>query len=340
MLKPEKNNTIPQQTIQVAKAAFPKGNIYMRLRDELGPIYTDEELAELYPEKGQPGHNPWRLALVTVMPYVENLTDRQAADAVRGRIDGGKEAVLLEKMLSQLASSDLLNGKQTQRTDATHVIAKIRSMNRLEMVGETVRRVLNDLAIVAPEWLREHVQPQWVERYGRRFDAHRLPKSKEERQALAKEIGQNGYLIMTAAYEENIPAEVQDLTSLEILRCIWVQQYYLVEDEICWRTKEKWGHPPARQMIASPDELDARYSGKRGMYWSGYKVHLTETCEPGHPHLITHVKKPRQPQTMLMLQKRSRTIWLKKTVFPSGIWSTVVTLTWKYYFTVRTAGLT
>ena len=318
MLKPEKNHAIPEQTQQVAQAAFPNGNIYMRIRDEVGRVYEDDELAELYPGKGQPAINPWRLALVTVMQFVENLSDRQAADAVRGRIDwkyalglelddagfdfsvlsefrlrlieGGKESVLLEKLLERLESSGLLKGKHTQRTDATHVLAKIRRMNRLEMVGETVRRVLNDMAIVAPEWLRGHLQPQWVERYGRRFDAYRMPKSKDKQQVLAKEIGKDGYEIMKAAYAENAPVDVQDLTSLEILRRIWVQQYCLVEGEVHWRTKKQWGHPPSNQMIASPDELDARYGGKRSMYWTGYKVHLTETCEEGHPHLITHVE--------------------------------------------------
>jgi transposase len=117
-----------------------------------------------------------------------------------------------------------------------------------------------------------------------------LPKSKEKQQALAEEIGQDGNQNMKVAYPENAPAEVKNLTSVEILRCIWVQQYCLVEDENHWRTKKQWGHPPAHQMIASPDELEARYGGKRSKFWTGYKVHLTETCEPGQPHLITHVE--------------------------------------------------
>jgi transposase len=318
MLKPEQDFSIPKQTVRVARAAFPKGSLHMQIRDEIGRVYKDDELAELYPEKGQPAINPWRLAMVTVMQYVENLSDRQAADAVRGRIDwkyalgleledagfdfsvlsefrqrlidGGKETVLLERLLERIEACGLLKGKHTQRTDATHVIARIRRMNRLEMVGETVRRVLNDMALVAPEWLRGQLKPAWVERYGRRFDAYRLPKSKAKQQALAAEIGRDGYGIMMVAYQENAPADIRDLISLEILRRIWVQQYCLVDDEIHWRTKKQWGHPPSHQMIASPDDLDARYGGKRSMFWTGYKVHLTETCEPGQPHLITQVE--------------------------------------------------
>src|SRR3954463_1282370 len=74
-------------TARVARATFPKGNPYLRLRDELGPVFSDGDFADLYPRRGQPALPPWRLALVTVMQFAEDLPDRRAADAVRGRID-------------------------------------------------------------------------------------------------------------------------------------------------------------------------------------------------------------------------------------------------------------
>src|ERR687893_2027154 len=86
-LHPVTIEPIPEQTVQIARAAFPKGNLYLRLRDELGTLFTDQDFAHLYPRRGQPALAPWRLALVTVLQFVENLPDRQAADAVRGRID-------------------------------------------------------------------------------------------------------------------------------------------------------------------------------------------------------------------------------------------------------------
>jgi transposase len=70
-------------TIAVGRAAFPKGNVYMQMRDELGTMFEDEDFAALYAQRGQPGMAPWRLALIMVMQFAENLTDRQAADAVR-----------------------------------------------------------------------------------------------------------------------------------------------------------------------------------------------------------------------------------------------------------------
>jgi transposase len=78
---------IPEQTVEVARAAFPKGNPYMRMRDQLGPIYTNPEFAHLFPKDGQPAEAPAHLALISIMQFAEGLSDEQAADAVRARID-------------------------------------------------------------------------------------------------------------------------------------------------------------------------------------------------------------------------------------------------------------
>jgi transposase len=86
-LQPEPIGPIPEETARVARAAFPKGTAYMRIRDELGVFYTDELFATLFSAEGQPAESPWRLALICVLQFAENLSDRQAADAVRARID-------------------------------------------------------------------------------------------------------------------------------------------------------------------------------------------------------------------------------------------------------------
>ena len=79
---------VPEETARIARAAYPQGNIYMQLRDTLGTIYEDDQCADLFPQRGQPAETPWRLALVSVLQFREGLSDRQAADAVRGRLDG------------------------------------------------------------------------------------------------------------------------------------------------------------------------------------------------------------------------------------------------------------
>ena len=142
------------------------------------------------------------------MQFVENLSDRQAADSVRSRIDwkyvlglvltdpgfdfsvlsefrarlidGNYEQRLLDTMLAQLEERGVLKARGQQRTDATHVLAAIRPLNRLEMVGETMRAALNELAVAAPAWLLEHSRPEWLERYGVRVDVYRLPKPRPD----------------------------------------------------------------------------------------------------------------------------------------------------------------
>ena len=86
-LRPQPILSIPDHTATVAHAAFPNGHMYLVLRDELGTIYDDTLFAGLYPRDGQPALSPWQLALVTVLQFVEHLPDRQAAAAVRSRID-------------------------------------------------------------------------------------------------------------------------------------------------------------------------------------------------------------------------------------------------------------
>ncbi len=180
-LKSELVPPIPEETKRVSEAAFPKGSTYMRMRDELGTLYQDEQFASLFPPQGQPAESPWRLALICVMQFSENLSDRQAADAVRGRIDwkyalsleltdsgfnfsvlsefrtrlldGGMEQELLDTMLTVFQEHGLLKQRGRQRTDSSHVLAAIRGLNRLESVGETLRATLNSLASATPEWL-------------------------------------------------------------------------------------------------------------------------------------------------------------------------------------------
>src|SRR5499426_4456025 len=193
---------VPDDTARVARAAFPKGNPYLLLRDTLGTIFRDDDFATCFPLDGQPGLPPWRLALVTIMQFREHLADRQAAEAVRARIDwkyllglelsdpgfdfsvlsefrdrllaGSAAELLLEKVLERCRGAGLLTARGHQRTDATHVLAAIRVLNRLELVAETLRAALNALATVAPAWLQGLAPLAWYERYGKRIEDSRL----------------------------------------------------------------------------------------------------------------------------------------------------------------------
>ena len=314
-LHSQREFSIPEETSRVARAAYPKGNLYMKMRDALGTMYHDESFAHLFPQNGRPVEAPWRLAFITVVQFIEGLPDRQAADAVRGRIDlkyalglelidpgfdftilsdfrlrlieGGAEQVLLDAMLAIFKEQGWLKQRQRQRTDSTHVLAKVRAINRLMCVGEAMRFAPGSIAVVAGEWLLAHSDPEWLDRYGHRIEESRLPQSQEDRLAVAELIGRDGSTLLAYIYAVEAPAWLREIPAVEILRRIWMQNYVWVEGQLHWRNNDQL--PPGKQFINSPYDLEARYGKKRETRWTGYKVHLTETCEEDAPHLITHV---------------------------------------------------
>jgi transposase len=197
---------------------------------------------------------------------------------------------MLEAILRLCRERKLIKERGKQRTDSTHVLATIRVLNRLENVGATLRHALNTLAVAAPEWLGAHATPEWIERYGARVEEYRLPKGKDERLTLAELIGADGHKLLEAIYADAGPAWMRQVPAVERLRQVWVQQYYLAENELHWRTAEEHGLAPAAVGIRSPHDPQARYSEKRSTAWIGYKAHLTETCDEDKPRLITEVE--------------------------------------------------
>ncbi len=173
------------------------------------------------------------------------------------------------------------------------MLAKIRAINRLVCVGETLRHTLNCLAIVAPAWLLEHSQPEWVDRYGVRLEDSRLSSGEEERQIWAENVGQDGSTLLSALFEPGAPSWLQQVPAVDILRRVWIQNYHWSAGKLSWRSTENI--PPAALYISSPYDLDAHYSKKRTTSWVGFKVHLTETCEKDSPHVITHVETTTAP---------------------------------------------
>jgi transposase len=325
-LHPHVIEPVPEDTARVARAAFPKGHPYLTFRDALGTIFQDEDFAALFPASGQPGLSPWRLALVTLLQFRENLADRQAAAAVRARIDwkyllsleltdpgfdfsvlsefrdrllaGSAEALLLDKLLERCRALGLLKARGQQRTDSTHVLAAIRVMNRLELVAETLRAALNALATVAPDWLQALAPLAWYERYRKRIEDTRLPQSTASRDAYAQTVGEDGFHLLEALDAPETPAGLRELPVIATLRQTWQRPYERSTGEVPTsghaavsrvRFKANRDLPPAAEGIESPYDPEARYRHKRDTSWTGYMVHVSETCEPTAPHLLTHV---------------------------------------------------
>jgi transposase len=246
---------VPAETVRVAHAAFPDGNVYLRLRDELGTLFDDEIFATVYAIEGQPALHPWQLALVSIMQFMENLSDRQAAQAVRARIDwkyalgleltdegfhysvlsefrtrlvqGSMEQVLLDTVLQRCHERGWLRARGRQRTDSTYILGAVKALNQLELVGETLRHALNVLATVAPEWLKPQIPPAWFERYAERIEDYRLPKDQTDRDALSATMGEDGYLLLASIDQAAAQPEwrwLKELPAVRTLEQIWAQQ--------------------------------------------------------------------------------------------------------------------
>ena len=245
---------VPEETARIVRACFPRGPLVVQLRDALGTLYGDDDFADLFPARGQPAEAPWRLALVTVLQFVEGLPDRQAADAVRSRLDwkyalslelsdrgfdhtilsefrrrlvaGGAEERLLDLVVEQARARGWIKTRGKQRTDSTPVLAAVRALTRLEGVGETLRHALNVLAEVAPDWLRARAQPDWVERYAHRVEEYRLPSGKAARADYANQVGADGRRLLDALDEPATPTWLRELPAVQTLRRVWAQQYH------------------------------------------------------------------------------------------------------------------
>jgi transposase len=331
---------VPEQTARMARAAFRKGNLAMRIRDELGQVYDDARFTAVFGVRGRPGISPAQLMIASVLQFTENLTDRQAAEAIRDRItwkyalgleledpgfdpsvlsefrarlvDGGLTSLALDALLERLRDLGLLKARGRQRTDSTHVLGAIRDMNRLELAGETLRATLEALAVAAPLWLTEVIDASWQDVYGARIDNLHLPEDATKRAELMVRYGRDGYHLLEAAYDPHAPHWIREVPAVQVLRRIWIQQFYRDVDasgrqEVRRREKAPDGDglPPGQDRLISPYDLDARNSVKRETTWGGYKVHFTETCDPPettpapntdpgvkrgeHPNLITNV---------------------------------------------------
>lgn len=252
---------------------------------------------------------------MTVLQFLEQLSDRQAADAVRARIDwkyalgleltdpgfhfsalsefrarlvaGRAEHLLLDKMLEGFKHRGLVKARGKQRTDSTHVLAAVHDLNLLELVAETLRATLDDLAAVVPDWLRRIAPPAWFERYGRRTEEYRLPKGQGKRETFALVVGEDGFLLLTALDGPGAPAAACAVPMVQTLRDVWRVHYARDAGPLRWRPTSEL--PPVAERVQSPYDPEAHFSMKRQLQWTGYKVHVTETCDDDRVQVIADV---------------------------------------------------
>ncbi|MCG7207358.1 transposase [Streptomyces arenae] len=341
---------IPPWTVRMARASNPHGTAAMWVRDRLDGLFTDKDFACWYPVDGRRGLSPAQLALVSALQYAENLTDRQAAEAVRCRLDwkyclglelddagfdhsvlsefrgrmadGDRADQLLAVMVDRLVTAGLLKRRGRLRTDSAHVLAAVRRLNRGELVAETLRCALEELAVPAEEWLAGFITPQWADRYGRPVRYDRLPRGREAMIAYVLQVGADGMHILQAIHRDDAPPRLRNLPAVQVLRQVWVQQYWHdAEGQLRWRgpksTRDRASRRKTEQRntgktsadgrpdpatarvpwssleIVTPHDPEVRYSqkitaaGQRD--WIGYRDHQTETCDDTGPNVIVQV---------------------------------------------------
>ncbi|MEU5726371.1 IS1182 family transposase [Micromonospora sp. NPDC047738] len=310
---------------------------------------------------------------MSVLQYAENLTDRQAARAVACRIDwkyalgmeltepgfdhsvlsefrdrlaeGDRADRLLGVMVDRLAEAGLVRARGWQRTDSTHVLAAVRRLSRVELVAETMRAALEALAKLDEVWLASVMPTDWVERYGRSARHERQPTGAAAIRQYVEQVGADGIALLRAVYGSTAPAAGPGVGAVEVLRQVWVQQYWYDESgQLRWREaklsrarKSREGTtrrrssgtmadddaeparvPWSRVEVVSPHDPQARFSHKPGkVEWVGYKDHQTETCDEERPNLIVHVVTTSAPEQDVNVVEAIHTALAEQRITPA-----------------------
>ncbi|MER5915757.1 IS1182 family transposase [Streptomyces sp. NPDC001982] len=305
---------VPELTARIARASNPRGTPAMWIRDRLDGLWDDQDFAEWYPRDGRPGLSPAQLATVSVLQFLLELSDRQAAEAVRCRLDfkyalamdlddpgfhhsvladfrerlaeGDRADRLLDLALGRLKEAGLVSERTVQRTDSTHVLGTVRELTRLELVTEAVRGALEEVARTAPHLLEDLVDEEWGKRYGRPV---RLGKNPTRPKTRINQAGQDGRRLLE--HLQSLRPGRTHGPRTEALRQILVQNYSTdAAGRLRWRTPEDGGLPPSANAVVSPYDTQARYA-RRGQVtrWKGFLAHVTETCATGGVNVITDV---------------------------------------------------
>ena len=310
-LKPQPPRPMPAEVARLAHL-LPAESPYRLVGDVVYEQYDEADFVDLYHVEGRPGVSPVDLSFVTAFQVLENLSDRQAAEAVRLRVDvkyalhlpldyagfdfsvlsefrdrvirHGAEARLFDAVLAQLQALGVFKQRGRQRTDSLAVLTKVRNLNRIEMVVETLRVALQALLKADGNWTRATVPPTWEEVYGERCITAKLTQA--ERHALAERVGPDGQWLLERLRAETAPAGLSTLPAVQLLATVWQQQFETLEGRVVLRDRDDAdGHT----RIVTPHDPDARYSKKGEQQWVGDKLQVTETDDEDRPHLITDI---------------------------------------------------
>ena len=319
-LKTQMSWAMPGETGRIGKMLLEEQDPYRMIGNQLFEKWQEEEFADLYSREGKPGYSPVILAFVSVFQFMERLADRQAAQALRMRLDwkyalhlpledagfdfsvlsefrdrvieGQAEQRAFEKLVEEIQAMGLIKEHGKQRSDSIAMLVKVRRLSRIEMVVETLRLAVVALVAADREWCEEVIPPSWDEKYGERFVRQRY--SEQEWKAYEANIGNDGEWLLKRLKDGGAPAELQDLPEVQVFSTVWAQQFREAQGQMVYKDLKKYaGHT----QIQMPHDPEARYSCKRKFEWLGDKVQVTETEDEGYPHIITNMVATNSNQT-------------------------------------------
>lgn len=309
-LKPQPSRPMSEELARIGAALLPPDSPYRLVGDQLFALYHNADFADLYHAEGKPALPPVDLLFVLAFQTLEDVGDRQAAAAVRLRLDWkyalhlpldyagfdfsvlsdfrarllahDASARLFDTLLSQLRELGLLKRRGRQRTDSLAVLARIHLLTRIELVAETLRLAIRAVVQADPIWAHATIPPAWQEWYGQRCVAERL--SEAERTRLQTETGRDGQWLLARLADPTTPAALTTLPEIATLRTVWTQQYEVREQQVVFQDLRGYDR---MVQIQSPHDTEARWSKKGHQHWVGYKQQVTETDDADMPHLIT-----------------------------------------------------
>jgi transposase len=303
---------MPNETQRIGQHLLQEKNTYRLIGDELFTKLNEQDFADLYPSEGQPGYSPVILAFVTVFQFMEKLPDRQAAEALRMRLDwkyalhlsldnegfnfsvlsefrdrliaGKAEARVFETLVAQIREMGLIKEHGKQRSDSIAMLSKVRWLSRLELAVETLRLTVVSLVNADSKWSGEILPPSWEDKYGERFVKERY--TEKEWKEYETNIGNDGQWLLKRLADEGAPKELQGLSDVKLMETVWTQQFQEENGKMTFKELKKYD---GRAQIATPHDPEARYSRKRNSEWIGDKVQVTDTDDAGYPHIITDI---------------------------------------------------
>lgn len=301
MSMPERWNwEVPSDTAALGEQLLGAEDPYRRIGDEASAYLRYEDFAPLYASVGRGAVCPIVLSLVLIFQYLERLPDRAAARMAVMRLDWkyalhqplawegfhysdlchfrqrliehGAERLVFDRVLAWVRGHGLLRRYSKQRSDSTHIVGAVERLSRLELVWESLRLALREIAATAAEWSTQAIPAAFVETYGQRQSDWKLSEA-EMAQAMGQ-AGRDGYWLL-AQIAEGAPPAVQGLPAVATLRTVLAQQFVEEGGEV------RPQRPPLRgkEVVVTPHDRETRWAKKRRTEWEGYRLEVTETVE-------------------------------------------------------------